>query len=260
MTYDYKNKVAIITGGSSGFGKALAHRLVKLGASVVLGDIDQKTGEQVVVELESIRGNSVAFTTCDVTKRSDQKKLVQLALKKFGHFDIMVNNAGVADYENFYEDDDKDNWEKVMRIDLDGVMIGTRIAYDYFAREGRSGIILNTASLAGIYPQPGQPVYGVAKAGVVQLSRSVAGMGAGSNIYCIPICPSFSPTGLLAKGVEVMGEAFEDATADRVPVEQVIDAFILAIENAKKCNGIPVRITPQRGIDLFNIRGKAANL
>lgn len=245
--YSYDNKVAVITGASSGFGKALAHRLVSSGASVVLGDVDQKSGSSIVSELNRIRSNSAVFAKCDVTNKKDLANLFDLAVKHFGHFDIVANNAGIGDHSDFYSADNDDSWTKVLDIDLNAVIAGTRIAYKYFSDNSRSGVIINTASLAGLYPYQEQPVYAAAKAGVVNLSRSVGLNGAASNIYCVAMCPSFAPTGIVPEEMRTVLKL--------IKVEDVIDAFIMAIEDGKKFNAKAIRITPQKGTQVFSFGG-----
>lgn len=251
---EFKNRVFIITGGSSGFGKALTQRIILKGSKVVIGDINEETGLKVAKELNTKVPNSVIFVQCNVTSKMDQKKLFHAAIANFGGVDVVVNNAGIGENCNFYFDDNIDQWVNVMRIDTEAVIIGTRLAYDYFLKNRKHGLVINTASLAGLFPQPSQPVYAAAKGAVVHFTRSVAPAGASNGIYCACICPSFSPTGILEAGEKLFGDKFREATKERVPVEKVIDAFVKVIEDPVSHNGQCVRITPKNGIDLHGFR------
>lgn len=253
-TIRHKDKVAIITGGSSGFGLALAKRLISQGAKVVLGDLSEKKGNEIVAKLNAAKPGVAVFVEANVTSKTDQKKLFHAAISNFGYVDYVFNNAGIGETANFYVDDNVDQWVDVLRIDTEAVIIGTRLAYDYFLRNNRPGVVVNTASLAGLYPQPSQPVYAAAKGAVVHFTRSVAPVGAAKGIYCADISPSFSPTGILATGEKLFGAKFKEATKERVPVEQVIDAFMRVLNDPKRYNGQSVRITPKNGIDVHPFR------
>ncbi|TPX64520.1 hypothetical protein SpCBS45565_g05800 [Spizellomyces sp. 'palustris'] len=264
-------KVAIITGASSGFGKALecstsselfsfqpAWRLTGKGGKVVLGDISDNAGKTLEKELNAKHPGSAVFAVCDVTKKSDQERLFELAKSKFGSIDIVVNNAGIGEGVSFTQDT-QDAWVKVLRIDLEAVILGTRLAVAEMIKAGKGGVILNTASLAGLYPQPFQPVYAAAKGGVVHFTRSLGHLAKAHGIYCNAICPSFSPTGILEAGEKQFGDEFKKYTEKRVPVELVIDAFVRGIED-ESLAGACIRITPELGIDIYNWRRTKAKI
>ncbi|KAJ3043907.1 hypothetical protein HDV00_003946 [Rhizophlyctis rosea] len=223
--------VALITGASSGFGLALAERLVGKGAKVVLGDVAETPGKALEESLNKKRSGSAVFVKCDVTRREDILRLFETAKQRFGKFDIVVNNAGIAENKHF-ADDHEDAWIKVVDINLTAVILGTRIAISEFMKERRKGVIVNTASLAGLYPQPGQPVYAATKGGVVHFTRSFTLLGKAKGIRVNAICPSFSPTNIVKGAVDLHGQAFAKAIEkELVPVPQVIDAFEKAIED-----------------------------
>ncbi|KAJ3001677.1 hypothetical protein HKX48_002764 [Thoreauomyces humboldtii] len=236
-----KGKVAIITGASSGFGKALA--------KVVLGDITAKTGNELAGEINAKHPDSAVFQTCDVSSKSDQQRLFDLALSRFSSIDIVINNAGIGESRQFASDVE-DSWVKVLRIDLEAVIIGTRLAVTHMIQQGKPGVIVNTASLAGLYPQPFQPVYAAAKGGVVHFSRSFKSYKKSHDINVNAICPSFSPTALLVQAEKNFGKGAIPEEG-RVPVELVIDAFVMAIEDDSLA-GAAIRITPQHGIDQYS--------
>ncbi|KAL2915738.1 hypothetical protein HK105_204684 [Polyrhizophydium stewartii] len=268
---EIKGKVAIVTGASSGFGKALSERLVKLGAFVVLGDITEPAGRALEAQLNSSRPKSAVFVKCNVTDRRDLQNLFTVAKKQFGEINIMVNNAGIGEKMPFFEDKE-DGWRIVVDIDLTAVIMGTRMAVNEMVKQGKGGAIVNTASLAGMYPQPLQPVYSAVKGGVVMFTRSLDHLADDHGIYVNAVCPSFSPTGILDSEA---GRAIS-ATTPLVPVELVIDAFIKAIQDEtlkgagidSRCGiahvltepmcgppGATIRVTPKYGIDVPTHRG-----
>ncbi|KAF9435493.1 hypothetical protein BGZ76_006178 [Entomortierella beljakovae] len=239
-----ENKVAIVTGASSGFGRDLSLRLVSKGAKVILADIDKKEGLRFENELNSGKKEKVAvFVSCDVTKYDELASLFEAANKHFGGVDIIINNAGIAEKCPVWEDE-AGIWKKVIDIDLSAVIEGTRLGIQALEKQGRGGVIVNTASLAGLYPQVRTPVYSAAKFGVVGFTRSFKEFGDGS-IRVNAVAPSFSPT----KIIEAVKEALMEM-GPLVPVEMVTDAFMMLIED-ESYKGDIARITPKYGIDIL---------
>ncbi|KAF9277287.1 hypothetical protein BGZ68_009401 [Mortierella alpina] len=238
-----QDKVAIITGASSGFGKALANRLVGKGAKVILADIDIKDGERLANELNYNKTEKVAyFVKCDVTNYDHQVEMFKAAEKYFGGVDIIVNNAGIAEKRPLWEDE-AGVWKKVIDIDLSAVIEGTRLGVAALKKQGRGGVIINTASLAGLYPQVKTPVYSAAKFGVIGLTRSFKDFG--HNIRVNAVAPSFSDTKIISDVKELIM-----TMAPLVPVEMVIDAFMLLIED-DSYSGDVARITPKYGVSVI---------
>ncbi|GJJ72378.1 15-hydroxyprostaglandin dehydrogenase (NAD) [Entomortierella parvispora] len=244
-----QDKVAIITGASSGFGKALAQRLTSKGAKVILGDIDVKDGERLANELNYDKKEKIAyFVQCDVTNYAQQAALFDAAQRHFGRIDIIINNAGIAESVPLWQDD-KALWKKVIDIDLSAVIEGTRLGIEALQKQGTGGAIVNTASLAGLYPQTMTPAYSAAKFGVVGLTRSFKGFG--DNIRVNAVAPSFADTKIIANVRDVVA-----SLAPLVPVETVIDAFMMLIED-ESFSGDIARITPQYGISIIGRSSKA---
>lgn len=132
--------------------------------------------------------NKIAyFVQCDVTKYDRQVALFQAAQRHFGRVDIIINNAGIAESVPLWKDD-KGLWKKVIDIDLSAVVEGTRLGIEALQKQGTGGVIINTASLAGLYPQAMTPAYSAAKFGVVGLTRSFKGFG--ENIRVNAVAPS----------------------------------------------------------------------
>ncbi|KAG0211910.1 hypothetical protein BGX28_007192 [Mortierella sp. GBA30] len=212
-------------------------------AKVILADIDVQDGERVAADLNYNKTDKVAyFVQCDVTNYEHQAEMFKAAEKHFGGVDIIVNNAGIAEKCPLW-DDDKGIWKKVIDIDLSAVIEGTRLGVLTLKKQGRGGVIINTASLAGLYPQPLTPVYSAAKFGVIGLTRSFKGFS--DNIRVNAVAPSFSDTRIISDVKEVVMKM-----APLVPVETVIDAFMLLIED-ESYNGDVARITPKYGITVI---------
>ncbi|KAF9969233.1 hypothetical protein BGZ73_008515 [Actinomortierella ambigua] len=240
-----ENKVAIITGASSGFGKALAERLVGKGAKVILADIDVKDGERLATELNYNRDTKVAyFLKCDVTNYADQQALFEAAEKHFGRVDIVINNAGIAERTPLWEDE-AGFWKKIIDIDLSAVIEGTRLGLKYVAKHGQGGVIINTGSLAGLYPQAMTPAYSAAKFGVIGFTRSMKDYGNQINVRVNAVAPSFADTKIIAPIKDVVQKI-----APLVSVDMVIDAFMMLIED-DSFSGDVARITPQYGISIM---------
>jgi NAD(P)-dependent dehydrogenase (short-subunit alcohol dehydrogenase family) len=163
-------KVAIVTGGAGGIGLATAELFVEEGAKVVVADVNADIGEELVARL----GKSAVFKRTDVSKMEDIQALVDTAVSKFGGLDIMFNNAGISGtpYPRFLDDDLQD-FQRVIGINLFGVMAGCQVAGRYMSKNG-GGAILNNASIAGVSPGHALMTYRATKAAVIQLSKSLA--------------------------------------------------------------------------------------
>jgi NAD(P)-dependent dehydrogenase (short-subunit alcohol dehydrogenase family) len=163
-------KVAVVTGGASGLGRATVERFVEEGAKVVVGDQDAAGGEALAASL----GEACAFLRTDVCDRAQIQALVDFAVARFGGLQVMMNNAGVPGQRyGRLLDDPLSDFQQVMGVNLFGVMAGTQCAARHMAANG-GGAIINTASIAALQPGFGVQTYRASKAGVVQFSKSAA--------------------------------------------------------------------------------------
>jgi NAD(P)-dependent dehydrogenase (short-subunit alcohol dehydrogenase family) len=167
---ELSGKVAIVTGGAGGIGRATVELFVKEGAKVVFADVNAESGEALAKQL----GSAAAFKLTDVSSSDEINALVDFAVTKFGGLNIMFNNAGIsgATYPRFLDDDLKD-FQRVIGINLFGVMAGCQAAGRHMRKNG-GGVILNNASIAGLLPGHALMTYRATKAAVVQLSKSIA--------------------------------------------------------------------------------------
>ena len=170
---EYKNKVAVITGGASGIGRAIADRCVREGMKVVLADIEEETLAKVENELTSMDATVLAVRT-DVSKASDVEELAQKTLDTFGEVHLLVNNAGVIGGSTIWESTLAD-WEWIMGVNLWGVIHGVRVFVPLMLAQETEGHIVNTASVSGLVSGPGNGwgIYRVTKHGVVTLSETL---------------------------------------------------------------------------------------
>ncbi|MGD8404980.1 MAG: SDR family NAD(P)-dependent oxidoreductase [Anaerolineales bacterium] len=199
-----EGKVALVSGGGSGIGRATVLTLVERGAKVVVADIVEDAGRQTVA-LAAEKGGTAVFVRCDVTKTEDLTGTFMGAVERFGRFDIAFNNAGISG-EGLFSNDPGD-WARIIDIDLTAVIDATRIAVREMKQVGQGGVIINTASLIGLWPMPSAPVYAAAKAGVVNFSRSLTYLAEESNIRVNTICPELVDTPMaLALGEESLEE------------------------------------------------------
>ncbi len=201
---EIEGKVAVVSGGASGIGRAAVLALVERGAQVVVADVDEEGGRRTV-DMAGEDGGVAVFSHCDVTKTEDLDSAFDLATERFGRIDIAFNNAGIGGEDLFA--DDRGDWKRVIDIDLTAVIDATRIAVRKMRRAGSAGAIVNTSSLIGLWPMPDAPVYAAAKAGVVNFSRSLGYLAEDSNIRVNAICPELVDTPLaLWLGEEQLGE------------------------------------------------------
>ncbi|KAH8812700.1 3-oxoacyl-reductase [Xylogone sp. PMI_703] len=168
MTGRLSGKVAIVTGGASGFGKGIATKFVQEGAKVLIADLSQDSGQKVASEL------GCSFTVADVTNREHWQSLLEKALKDFGSLDIVVNNAG-ATYSNkpTATVTDKD-FDLVMNVNVKSIYLSTNVILPYFLENKRPGVFIQVSSTAAIRPRPGLTWYNASKAAVSNATKTMA--------------------------------------------------------------------------------------
>lgn len=167
MGQELDGKVAIITGGANGIGRAMVGAFAAEGARVVIADIDDTAANALVASL----GDKAVFQHCDVSDSASVSAAIDAAVDRFGALHVMVNNAGIASSFRRLMDDDFRDFAKVVAVDLLGVMVGTQGAA---RRMAEGGSIINVTSIAGISPGVGLMTYRAAKAGVAHFSRCAA--------------------------------------------------------------------------------------
>jgi len=223
----FAGQAAIVTGGGSGIGAALVSALAARGASVVVVDIDEAGAASVAEKVRSAGGNASAVGL-DVRDAAAVADLVSQVAAERGGLGLMFNNAGIA-VGGLVEELTLDHWNRVIDVNLRGVMHGVHAAYPVMLRQGY-GHIVNTASLAGLVPGPGLAPYAAAKHAVVGLSLSLRAEGARRGIRVSAVCPGFVDTPLLGKVNEGLPqtEIGANAAADVARLGKLYQADLLA--------------------------------
>lgn len=199
-TYDFSSKVALVTGGASGIGRACAAAFAAGGASVVIADYDEDEGRQTAEEL-SADGAPVSFVAVDVSRPEQCEAMVRHAVEEHGGLHIAVNNAGIGGASAPTGEYGIDDWKKVIDINLNGVFYGLRYEIPAMLESG-GGAIVNVASILGSVGFANAPAYVAAKHGVVGLTKNAAIEYATQNIRVVSVGPGFIKTPLLDKNLD----------------------------------------------------------
>ncbi len=230
---EIKGTVGVITGGSSGIGRATAERLAKEGDAIVVADLDEAGGADTVKRIESAGGRAV-FVKADVTRLEDARRMLDTAVSKFGRLDILHNNAGIGVGAPGFPEAPPERWHLVIEIDLQAVILGTGLAAPLMQNNG-GGVIINTASMAGLYPHRQDAVYGAAKGGVVNFTHSLAFWEAERKIRVNCVCPGIVDTPMVRKGLEAATKlgflARAWTPAKMIQPEEIADAVVSLVRD-----------------------------
>ncbi len=191
-----KDKVALITGGSSGIGRAVALAWAREGARVVVSDTNRDGGEQTVAQVRGLGGEAL-FVAADVSQPQDCEALVQRAVEKFGRLDIACNNAGIGGPQAPTADYPLDGWAQVIGINLSGVFYGMKYQLPAMLKNG-GGAIVNMASILGAVGFAGAPAYTAAKHGVVGLTQAAALEYSAQGVRINAVGPGFIHTPMIS--------------------------------------------------------------
>lgn len=191
-----EGKVALVTGAGSGFGEGIARRFAAEGASVVVNDLVEAGGRRVAHEIDR-DGGTVRFLRADVAAADEVEMLFRAAMETFGRIDIVVNNAGFTHRNQPLLDVPEDVFDRIFAVNVKSIYLATRAVVPVFRRQG-GGVILNTASTAGLRPRPGLTWYNASKGAVITLTKSMAAELAPDRIRVNCLCPVAGETGMLA--------------------------------------------------------------
>lgn len=245
----FKDRVAVVTGGASGLGRAMALRFAREGMKIVLADVQADALARTKAEFEQAGHEAIAVTV-DVSRGAEVEALADKAYRTFGAVHIVCNNAGVAPGGVVWEQSEKD-WEWVLGVNVWGVIHGIRAFVPRMLHQDE-GHILNTASVAGLLSPPGMGSYCVSKHSVVTLSECLHQdlVAAGSNLKVSVLCPAYVPTGIAdsernrpallrddrkksAAELEHEARLRHAVQSGRISAEQVADRVFQAIRDEK---------------------------
>ncbi|ESP05291.1 hypothetical protein LOTGIDRAFT_208290 [Lottia gigantea] len=241
------NAFAFLTGGAMGVGEGIAEALLKNGAKVCIGDVNKEQGKKVESRLQTTYGqDKVKFIYCDVTKEDVFIGAFKEAVETFGPIDIMINNAGMIHEKK---------WQYMMDVNVGGVVVGTNLAVEHMRKDkgGKGGVIINTASFAGLDARFVFPIYASSKAAVVHFTSSWA-----ANPYLKDMGIRFASVNPTA--VDTAFQKFNDEqvlypddfremlkTLSLLPVERCVEGFMKVIEDDNS-NGTVLVVSLKHGI------------
>ncbi len=245
-----KNKVAIITGAASGFGEGMAKRFAEEGAKVVVADLNAKGAERVAAEI----GEAAISVTTDVSLRSEFDEMVAAAMTAFGRIDIMVNNAGYTHRNGDMLEVEEDVFDLIAAVNMKAIYHAARAVVPIMDAQGH-GVIITTASTAGLRPRPGLTWYNASKGWAITATKSMAVELASKNIRVNCLCPVAGETGMLA---QFMGEDTPELRAKfratiplgrlSTPLDIANAALYLASDEAAFITGVALEVDGGRCI------------
>jgi 3-oxoacyl-[acyl-carrier protein] reductase len=232
-----EDKVVLITGGANGIGRETALLFAKNGARVMLADVDEKKG---LCTLEDLRqgGADAEFVKGDVSDQQEAEKLVEMTRQRFGRIDVLINNAGIT-RDSFLVHMSPEQWDQVVRINLSGVFYCTQAAAKVMIAQ-ESGVILNAASVVGLYGNIGQTNYSATKAGVIGMTKTWAKELGPKGIRVNAVAPGFIITGMTGQVPEKILARMKEKTPLRRlgQPSDVANAYLfLASDEASFING-----------------------
>ncbi len=247
LVHTFENKTAVITGSARGIGKAIATEFAKLGANVVISDINAEMCEETAKELNAgilkSSENSAIAIAADVTDSSAVEALVKGAVEKFGSLDVVVNNAGIT-RDTLLVRMSEEDWDTVIRINLRGSFNVTRASAKIMMKQ-RSGRIVNIASVVGMRGNAGQANYSASKAGLIGLTKSAALELAPRGVTVNAVAPGFINTEMTDAMTEQATEAFLKTVPLRrkgEPEDVAAAVLFLASESASYITGQTISV------------------
>ena len=228
MSERLQGKTALVTGGSSGNGRAIARRFAAEGANVTVADVreDPRMGGEPTHDLIEREGGTARFVTCDVSSIDDLHATVDATVDEFGSLDVMVNNAGVERQKPLSEVTEED-YEWLMDINLKGVFFGSQAAVEVMRGQEAGGSIINMSSIGGIRGLADSSLYCASKGGVTNVTRELAVEHGDANIRVNALNPGFIETAMTMEDGDTAGGILDQTPLERAgQPEEVADAAL----------------------------------
>ncbi|KAL4786953.1 hypothetical protein BJX76DRAFT_319639 [Aspergillus varians] len=188
------DKVAIVTGGGSGFGASIATRFAAEGAKVIIADINTAGGESIAAQ----DPENIIFQKVDVTSAEDWKAVVQTAVNRLGRLDVLVNNAGTSYVNKPTLTVTPEEWERVFTVNVKSIFLSTQAVIARFIEQGQGGSVINISSTGASRPRPGLVWYNASKGAVSNATKGLAAEYGPHNIRVNSVAPLLSGTGLFS--------------------------------------------------------------
>lgn len=249
------NKVALITGASSGIGEASAILFAKEGARIIGAGTNDEGGKETMANI-NLKGGEAIFIHTDVSKTSDIENLVNEIKSKYGKVDILINNAAAAHKMMPFESIDESLWDYIYAVNVKSIFLLIKNAAPIM-KAARSGVIINLASISGLRPRSGTAAYSSSKAAVISLTKESALELAPYNIRVNCICPAVVDTPMLQKfkPQDVAMPTFKKTLIDTIPLGRILTAeevanaaLYLASDEAAMITGTQINIDGGRAI------------
>ena len=215
-------KTILVTGGSTGIGRATAKILSSEGAKVIIFDVQDEQGEETVAEINA-SGGVAEYMHVDVAEYDQVRKAIKNIVDENGQLDGAFNNAGIEGPALKILDYSVEDWDRVLRINLTGVFACMKCEIEQMIKQGSGGSIVSTASVAGLVGLPGACSYNSAKHGVVGLTKTVALEYAANNIRVNAVCPGFIETPMLDRVTDASVK-IREKLIQQVPMKRVANA------------------------------------
>ncbi|MCS5478783.1 SDR family oxidoreductase [Corynebacterium sp. YIM 101645] len=231
VSFDFKDKIVVITGGATGIGRATAVEFARAGATVVVGDIDDRAEE--TVQIITAAGGTAEFVRTDVTDDASVQNLVDTAVDKYGTIDIAFNNAGVLPPSAPLHEQTVKDWHRTMGVDATGVFLAMRHQIPVMLKAG-GGSIVNTASVAGVTADPDMTPYVAAKHAVVGLSKGAALDYATEGIRINVLAPGLIRTPMTERWLddpEIAPRVLADSPIGRAAEPEEVAATVLYLSS-----------------------------
>jgi len=244
MGQEYKDKVILITGGASGIGEATAIKFASEGIKVVISDVQDEKGKDVVQRIKQ-KGGDAIFVRADVSKEEDVRALIKKTVSQYGRLDYAFNNAGIEGEQASTHQAEMDNFDQIMAINVKGVWTCMKYQIEQMLKQGDGGAIVNTASVAGLVGFEGLSHYTASKHAVIGLTRTAALDYGEQGIRVNAVCPGVIDTPMVERAFgENKGDLAQTKPVGRLgqPEEIASAVFFLCSDEASFVHGHPLVI------------------